>query len=339
MRRLWIFRSDIRDLEYYHKYKFTEDFKKNCHDFYLMMGMKYLEDDVFDEVTIWRLEPPEKKTTTIFIPKPGKQFIQRFVPNFDLCALFPPPEISFFRGGFKEYCRVTQKMPSRFGVKLYCGTGKRVSPQYGGIYNKILVEDQKELNNYKNVIPFYKTAVPEIFHPLDFDYKYDICWPANFTQASYKGQNFFISRIAKSEYLRSLKIVHLGNQPGAGRKLCKKHNVTNIEFLGWKDRPEFNRILNQSKFGLCCSNKTDGCPRVITEIMASETPLLLRQSTRLLDYYRQSSSIVQFNGLNFVTKIKASLDNVDHFKRKAKGILPHISMDRVCSRNLDLWRK
>jgi len=339
MRRLWVFRSDIRQLEYYHKYKFGHEMKEHCHDFYLMMGFHYLEKDVFDEVTIWRLEPPDKKTDVEMLTSNGKKFIQRFVPNFEICALYPSPEISFFRGGFKEYCRVTQKIPKKFGIKLYCGTGKRVAPQYGGIYDKVLVEDQQDLDKYKDVIPFYKTATPSIFHPIEAKIKYDICWPANFTQATYKGQDFFISKVAKSKYLKNLRIIHLGNKPGVGRKLARKHGVTNIEFVGWKERPQFNKILNQSKVGLCCSNRTDGCPRVVTEVLAAGTPLLTRNTTRLLDYYRQTKQVLNFNDQNVESRVKDAIDNFKVYKRKAKEDLEHISMDRICSRNIDLWRK
>ena len=45
---------------------------------------------------------------------------------------------------------------------------------------------------------------------------------------------FFVQEISKSKFLKSLRIVHLGNEPDAGKKLTKKYGVSNIEFVGKK---------------------------------------------------------------------------------------------------------
>jgi len=334
MKRLWIFRSNIRNLEYYHHLQGSSKFRFGCHDFYLQMGIYYLEEGHFDEVVIWRLEPPEKKITTIY-PYGGKEFIQRFVPTFDLCALYDKPDVSFFRGGFKEYCNVTKKIHN-IGQKLYCGTGQRVTPQYGGFYNKILVEDNRDLKIIPNSIPFYKTANDKIFFPIDCPQKYDICWPANFTQNRYKGQEFFIRKISESEYLKGLKIIHTGNKPEVGKQLCKKYGVTNIEFLGLLNRSKLNKRLNQSKFGLVCSNQRDGCPRIVTEILASGTPLLLRDTTRLLDYYK-TNAVRQFNDNDVEEKIKEAIENYDEFQKHIDATRELITIKNICELNAKNW--
>ena len=339
MKRIWLFRSNLRPLEYYHKFKTLEEFKKKCHDFYLLQLIWFLENDICDEAIVWRLKP-KKTTPAIEFDVNGKPFTQRFVNDFSDCLIHPKPTVSFWRGGFQEYDCITSH-PSNLGLKLYCGTGQRVIPQYGGVYDKILMEDKRDIEKYRDkheCIPFYKTASPEIFHPVKAKLKYDICWPANFTQDSYNGQKFFIKKVSESKYLKSLKIVHVGNKPALGKKMCKQFGVTNIEFLGWVDRPMFNQILNESKFGLCMSNRKDGCPRVITEILASGTPLLLREISRLLDFYKEKGVVV-FNDDNLEFRIKYSMQYYQYIREEAIENLENISMKSICEKNMVVWNK
>lgn len=339
MRRIWLFRSNIRELEYYHSFKTIEEFKKKCHDFYLLQLIWFLENDHFDEATIWRLKPKEKFPSEIGFKIGDKTFIQRFVNHFGDCLSYESPDVSFWRGGFVEYDRITS-YPTNLGLKLYCGTGRRIVPQYGGVYHKILIEDQKDLEKYKNhydCIPFYKTANPEIFKPILAGIHYDICWPANFTQIRYKGQEFFIREISKSKYLKSLRIVNVGNKPDVGKKLCKKYGVTNIEFLGWIDRPKLNDILCSSRVAICLSNRNDGCPRVVTEILASATPLLVRDTTRLLDFYKNIYS-PEFNKNNFEEQVKFIIKHHAELYSRLWRDLDRFSIDTICKKNISLWK-
>lgn len=336
MRRFYLFRSDLRILEKYHQYKTSDDFKKFCWDYYLLQGIYFLENNYFDEVIIWRLQPKKHQQDIIFNIN-GKQFIQRWVDDFKEVFKYPKPLISFFRGGFKSYCKITKLNPKFFGVKLYLGASKRFIPEYGGIYDKILVESEKELKTIPDSIPFYKTANPNIFKPLVLKKKYNICWPNNFTQINYKGQEFFISIIRSCPYLKSLKIVHVGNKPEIGMKICKKYNVKNIEFKGHVDRFELNKILNQSKFGLVTSNLNDGCPRISTEILMSGTPLIIREHTKLLKYYKQKG-VVEFNDKNIIKRIRFSMKHYSKFSNEVlESVKEKLSFSEVCEKNIDLW--
>ena len=51
MRSFWLFRSDIKALEYYHEYKDLQTFKSKCHDYYLLLPLWLLENDYFDPLT------------------------------------------------------------------------------------------------------------------------------------------------------------------------------------------------------------------------------------------------------------------------------------------------
>jgi len=332
MKRLHLWRSDIRHLEYYHQYRDSKTFEEQCHDFYLMMGVEFLKMGKFDEVTIWRLHP-KMKHPDYTLTFNGREFKQRWVDDFKQCK--GTPDISFFRGGFKEYCDLTKHRPNDLGLKLYLGAGKRVTPQYGGSYNKILVESKSELSD--NNIPFYKTSNPSIFRPLNMDPIYDICLISNFSQAKMKGQKFVIQEISKSKYLKNLKIVHLGNQPEVGKKLAKKFGVKNIEFKGWVNRVNVNKILNQSKFGLMSSTLQDGCPRISTEILCSGTPLLIRNTTRLLPYYKKFG-VVEFNDNNFKYSIKHAIYIYNTLYKELGNNLNRFSYKKICELNLNLWQ-
>jgi hypothetical protein len=324
MRRFWLFRTNLRQLEYYHKFTDLEEFKQKCHDFYLLQGIWFLENDIFDEVVIWRLYPfgVGHIGDTVFKVKNGF-FIQRFVHNFEECFSYPKPDATFFRGGFPEYGKLTKKDPGFFGTSLYCGTGKRVEPQYGGRYKKILVEDNRDIKNGN--ISFYKTVNPNIFGQLTEDKIYDICWPCNFSQIEYKGQEWFIFMVNRHKHLQKLKILHVGNKPEMGVKLCKEYGVKNIEFRGYVDRIELNKLLNQSEYGLVTSNIRDGSPRIVTEILASRTPLLIRSTTRVLDYYFDDRVYRKWRDLDLTL-----VDNIPNNL---------LSMDTICQRNLEQWQK
>jgi len=337
MRRFWLFRSNLIPLEYYHDFKDLPTFEKCCHDYYMLLPLWLLQNDYFDEVTIWRITKKPKEDIVFDVN--GKKYIQKWVTNFNKTFDYPKPDVSFWRGGFTEYDRVTNFQPKHFGLKLYLGAGRRITSQYGGKYDVYLMEDKRDFKDGFNCLPFYKTASPHIFYPKDVPTKWDICWPCNFTQIKYKGQKLFIKAISESSYLQSLKIVHCGNQPNVGKQLCQRFGVTNIEFMGSVDRPHLNMALNLSSFGLNLSNIQDGCPRVSTEILMSGTPLILNEETRLLDFYKKNGVVI-VNEKNLTKKIKRAMEEKDDYKRQVKWAIKNmISFDHVNRKNIHRWQK
>lgn len=339
MKRLWLFRSDIKHLEYYHKYTTLEEFEKKCHDFYLLMCLWGLKNNYLGEVIIWRLSnnPPAPITFDIH----GKKFHQFWVRNLSQTKKYPSPDISFWRGGFMIYDVVTQKWPNHYGKKIYLGAGKRRTPQWGGKYDLFLMEDERDYIKGLNCAPFYKTASPEVFKPIMMKPKYDVCWPCNFKQISQKGQEYFIKTIGSDKRLKSLKIVHCGNMPRVGKNLCKKYGVSNIKFMGPLDRPDLNKVLNLSKSGIVLSNRKDGCPRVLTEIVMSGTPLLVRNTTHFLSEYKEPGlGVITFDPTNIGDKILEATKNWVKYKaevlRARRGIF---SYDETCKRNIEIWQK
>lgn len=338
MRNFWLFRSNLKTLEYYHKYTNVRDFVENCHDYYMLLPLWLMQNDYIDNTVVWRLTDKPKEDIVFNIN--NKTYTQKWVKNFNEVFNEPSPVYSLFRGGFPEYDKITKQNPDHFGKKLYLGTGKRVYSQYGGIYDVYLQEDEGDFKNNFNCLPFYKTASPAIFHPIEgVKIKYDICWPANFTQHTYKGQEFFMNVVGHCPKLKALNIVHCGNKPEMGRSLAKKYNVTNIKFVGSVDRPSLNKYLNESKFGLVLSNRKDGCPRIATEILMSGTPLIIRKMTRLLPYYKQTGVVTVKDG-NIIPQIMKSLPKYLRIRENLReAIETDLSFEKICQKNIDLWQK
>jgi hypothetical protein len=337
---MWLFRSNIRELEYYHKYFDLKTFEANCHDFYLLMLIWYLKREKLNRAIVWRLKKPDAKLPDIVFDINGRQFIQKFVNNFMECLAYPKPDITFWRGGFPEYDQMTRTNYKFFGPRsLYLGAGRRLYPQYGGKYDVILIEDEKDTNSNFKTLPFYKTASKSIFRPIDVSTVFDICWPCNFSQIKFKGQEFFISEIGKSKYLKSLKIVHVGDHPEKGKELCEKYGVDNITFLGRLSRPDLNGVLNSSHIGINLSNNQDGCPRVSTEILTSQTPLLIREQTRLLNFYKKEEfGVIVFKDNELEKKIKYALDNIDRLNKDVHTAeRTNLYIENLCRMNWRLW--
>lgn len=341
MRIFWLFRSNIRHLEYYHQYETLEEFEKNCHDFYMLLGIWLLRNNHTDTFIVWRLSKNPPKNIDFIVD--GKLYSQRWVKNFAEVFNYPQPQMSLFRGGFKEYDTVTKQNPAHFGLKLYLATGRRIYPQWEGKYDVFLQEDPTDFRKGYTCLPFYKTASPDIFYPIpdgqiDWpDTNIDICWPCNFAQIRHKGQEDFIRAVSQSSYLKTLRIVHCGNKPKVGKQLCEKYGVKNIEFMGEVDRPTLNEVLNKSEFGLCMSNKVDGCPRIVTEILMSGTPLILRNETRLIDSYKKNG-VVEVNLGNIEKKIIRAFQDYHQLRREVEYAIKNtISFDQICRKNISRW--
>ncbi len=335
MKTFWLFRSNLCQYEYYHSIDNLEQFKKECHDFYLLMGIWMLENTELEEFVVWRLRPKGDTGEDRIFKVNNKKFVQKFT-EFEYCFNYPKPDITLFRGGFPEYGKLTKANPDFFGLKLYLGVGRRIQPLYGGIYDKVLVEDARDRNPTTGFIPFHKTANPNIFYPIHLEKKWDICWPCNFAQIKYKGQEWFIKQVAKSNYLKSLKILHLGNKPEVGEILCREYSIKNIEFKGWVSRPELNKYFNQSKVGLVTSNELDGSPRVITEIICSGIPITFRVETNITigttyDKNRHTCNAMIFNQHY---RIDPHTNNKKKYPTKKA-----FSIDTICQKNWELWNE
>lgn len=341
MTSLWLFRTNLLPLEYYHKYKDLNTFLNKCHDFYLLQGIWYLQNTSLKEFIVFRLKPKNStEHNDIIMSVDGKPFKQIFVESFQEVIKYPSPDIAFFRGGFSEYDGLINNNKKFFKnvLTLYLGASKRVTTKYKAKYDVILVENEDDLK-IKNTLPYYKTTNSNIFKRLQLKKDIDILWICNNTQHRMKGQQFFVDKIKKNKYLRSLNIVHVGNKPEYLKDLLEKNKITNVKTLGYVSREEINILLNRSKCGLMTSDEGDGCPRVITEIITSGTPLIYRERVRILDYYKKFG--VGFNDKNIVDRIKFALKNYKSIKKELDKRLDdgYCSMDNICRKNLNNLQK
>jgi len=329
--RFYLFRSNIKELEYYHKYKDLYEFERYCHDFYMLFPMELLRNDIMDEVVIYRFSDIERQPIQFEIN--SKPYTQKWIRHLDDIFKDPSATMTFWRGGFTEYDNMINKNPKFFGRMLYLAASKRIVPT-NNKYDNVLIESDND-SSTSNSKPFYKTVNPNIFKPLNLKPEYDLCWICNFSQISQKGQEWFIKKISESKRLRKLKILHLGNNPSIGAKLSTSYGINNITFADWKPREEINEYLNKSRFGIVTSNMNDGCPRTSTEILGSGTPLLVRDQTRLLSYYK-THGVVVFSE-NPEETIINSVTNYDYYKQDLLDTMDTLSMKTICMKNFDLW--
>ena len=113
--------------------------------------------------------------------------------------------------------------------------------------------------------------------------------------------------------------------------------MNNIEFLGHMSRLEVNKILNESKFGIVNSNRTDGCPRVITEVLTTGTPLFINDSTRVLSYYKKYG-VIEFSDVDLTKKIIEGFKNYNQIKEDLINNLDRFEMNKICEMNNKNWK-
>ena len=83
----------------------------------------------------------------------------------------------------------------------------------------------------------------------------------------------------------------------------------------------------------------DGCPRVSTEVLMSGTPLILRDTVRLLDYFKLVG-VIEINNQNLIEKIFWALEHHESLTfQLVNAIKNNLSFDFINQKNIDLWKK
>jgi len=347
MKTLYLFRSNLRHLEYYHKYNTYETFDANCHDFYLLFPLELLKMGKYDKVIIWRLtDTPKKDIVFKFKNEIGTKgiFIQKFCHHsFDEVFSLPRPDVTIFRGGFREYDSIVNKISGFFGKTFYLGASRRLTPEYGGKYDVILYESELDLpasNTISNFTfkRFFKTANPKIFYHNEIKPKFDIVWPWKYTSDHRKGEHFFLKAIQKHSGLQQLSIYHCGNEPKKAQKLCDSYGVTNVICDDIQHYHDMSAVINSGVCGLLTSDKEDGCPRLSTEILSCCVPLLIRDKTRILDYYNGFGKINYSDGDDLYSKFMFIKENRSEIVERLKNrIGKDLSLREICMMNVKEW--
>jgi len=237
-------------------------------------------------------------------------FIERWVPNYDQYETHFIPDIIFCRGGFPEYHVVLRRFPN--AIKIYYGAGSRFLPQPGFYdYDIILQDSPEQVRECRKKFPkalttlFIKPAADNIFYPMPHVKKeYDVCFPANAAQA-FKGHKFVYSTVPND-----IKLLNLGNR---NNRYKYPSNVVSYRVL----RPEMAKNIAKCKVGIVAvQNKIDSCPRVISEMLACNIPIVVLDRVRFWsNKYIVSGVTGELATIDeFWTKIRFVLDNLSNYK-------------------------
>lgn len=331
----WMIPTTLRQFEYYHKINNIDQFKNECHDFYLLMGIWMLENTGLHEFIVWRQSPnPEIKPKDIVFEVNGKVFAQRFVKGFYKLFNYEKPDITFFNGGFPEYDELVEHDPDHFGVKLYHGTGENTHPS-SKWFDKILQGAEKNFNGEPVELgetPFFRAANPSIWKPIDITKDENtICWISDFGGGECKRQEEIIERISKTDSLKKFSFICVGGGADIGEALCKKYGVENIAFYGPVALSEINMILNSTMATMICSS---GSSCLIPGIITSGSQLLIDKRVKILSYYKDMDCVHEYKGSFLIRAINKAKKNINLVDNKS---LKMISMDVICRKNQANW--
>lgn len=275
---------------------------EDCDDVWTQLVFHMLSENDLGEVWYWGGKRKYQFT---------KQFIERWIPDFNHYQSQFNPDVIFCRGGFSEYHSVLNRYPNAF--KIYYGAGRRFLPQPGfSNYNLILQDSQEQLNICQNKYPniksslFIKPAADNIFYPKEVEKIYDVCFPANGSQENIKGHKFVFQTAPKE-----LKILNLGNNT---RKTEYPRNVRRKRVLKSQMAEEYSRC----KVGIvCCSGKVDSCPRVIPEMLACGLPIVVLNEVRFWKekYITEQTGVIS-NKDNFWNNVREVLQNYQNIDTK-----------------------
>lgn len=235
-------------------------------------------------------------------------FVERWIPSFDMDRHDFEAEVIFCRGGFKPYDQVLRRHPKAF--KIYYGAGVRFLPQFGfRDYDLILVDSERQLQEARQKFPSVKSdllikpAAENIFKPRKKEIIYDIIFVVN--HARMKGLDFFLENLPKD-----LKALVVGNTP---KNIVSRY--PHVKFtrrrLARKELPDF---YAQAKVSVCCSTSYDSCPRVIPESLACDTPIVCLDSVHVWrEKYINNFTGKVVNSGNFFQAIRDVMANISDY--------------------------
>lgn len=245
---------------------------KDCDDMWTGLFYSMLDTTDYGELWYWNGNR---------IKRVAHNFIERWLPTFQKHIIDFVPDVIFCRGGFQEYHAVLKRFPN--AVKIYYGAGNRFMPQPGfSDYDIILQDSPEQVEECKIKYPktlvtlFVKPAADNIFYPIKKKKEYDVCFPANGSQP-FKGHDFVYSTVPKD-----ISVLNLGNPS----KVLHPKNVTSYRVL----RSEMAEHIAKCRVGIVVvKGNIDSCPRVISEMIACNTPIIVMDNVRFWkDKYMES---------------------------------------------------
>jgi len=224
------------------------------------------------------------------------------------------PDVLYVRGagGAGEYLPIIQQCKK--AIKIYWSGNIKNVPELD-IYDIVLVADETSKDKIKNSIVkrLIKGVVSNVFKPINVEKIYDFCYVANVNRPV-KNHKLLIE--ALSRIVEPLNIIYVGDVEYGNRSdeeyvneviSSSEKNIHNVIFAGVKDKESINIIMNQSKFGVICSEAEDS-PRVISEYLAAGIPVLCNKNLVDHEFYINNDTGIAVYPEDFEKGIKYMLD-------------------------------
>ena len=226
------------------------------------------------------------------------------------------PDVIFDRGGYPEY----HDALNRAAFKIYYGAGTRWNPVED--YDLILVDTQAQKEIVAQSHPQSRVSVihkpaARCFAPKRLRKEYDLVYICNSPSES-KGTKWLAERVPPG-----VMVLHIGP--------ANQWFAHSTGHLAKKDIPKF---ACYAKAGIVCDDgKHDSGPRVISELLAMDIPVLLRNTVR-------TEIINSCNGMicnedNFRGQLKKIMDSSESFTPRA-WYKQNISMERVAEQIVEM---
>lgn len=150
-----------------------------------------------------------------------------------------------------------------------------------GDYDVCLVDEDWEKERVLQLYPELHCSVwdklidyEQAHYPIACEKKYDVCYVAYLRGR--KNHELLFHAMAKLEE-RKLKCVCIGDDRKGNRAELEKLAAAlrlDVRFTGEVAKDEVNRLVNQSRLGVMCS-ELDAAPRAILEYLAADVPVLV----------------------------------------------------------------
>ena len=239
-------------------------------------------------------------------------FIERWIPKFNIKKYDFKPDVIFTRGGFKEYDIILRRNPQAF--KIYYGAGKRFYPQSNFTkYNLILNDTAKQVKKTSSLFPnsrvelLLKPSADNVFKPAQVTKKiYDVIMVANENpKRDIKGHHFSTLNVPKE--MNFIKV-------GISLKSTRKKNK-HIKFINLVPRKDLPKLYAQSKVAIVCCNNVDSAPRVLIEAIACNCPILVLDNVNFWHKkYINSHTGEICSKSDFANRLEYMVDNYERYE-------------------------
>jgi glycosyltransferase involved in cell wall biosynthesis len=193
-----------------------------------------------------------------------KNFLEIWIDSFKKEKITGNIDVIVARGGFKEYVPLLKKFPNV--RKIYYGANHGCIPEDSIKYDLILCDSEMQVRKCQkyglNGKLFIKPAPPH-FRSLDINKKYDVGFSAIWPKDKRKN----VAWVHKTAPKR-LKILQMGHEVKAPSNILVKYIKHN----------HMVKAINKCKVVIAPYTKEDSCPRIISEAIACNVPVVALDS-------------------------------------------------------------